>query len=143
MPCRAVSLPMHLAVPVGIWPFCGACREDGMAAPGSMAATVLQGTRLICGLSAERAVYYLGGSGTAGLAPTSAEALQELSQLPAARAHPVPPPCSQLGESTHGWHPASSRGLYWVVIEVPSNPSHSVIRCCFSISFSLRIGILL
>lgn len=36
-------------------------------------------------------------------------------------------PCSQLGESTHGWHPASSRGLYWVVIEVPSIPSHSVI----------------
>lgn len=111
MPCRAVSLPMHLAVPVGIWPFCGACREDGMAAPGSMAATVLQGTRLICGLSAERAVYYLGGSGTAGLGPTSAEALQELSQLPAARAHPVPPAMLPAG-GKHPWvAPSQQQGV--------------------------------
>lgn len=83
------------------------------------AATVLQGTRLICRLSAGWGVYYLRGSGTADLALTSAEVLQELSQLLCSPCAAGPAP-SRRKAPVSGTQPTTG-GYTGCITEVPSN----------------------
>lgn len=110
MSCCAVSLPMHLAVPAGIWPFCGACREDVIAAPGSVGSHGAPGNevnlQIVCGMGSllsER----LGPSPQQRFCRSSASCWQPVLTL-------CCQPCSQQGESTNGWHSGNNRELYWV-----------------------------